>query len=392
MPLKPRIVIAGQVPPPWGGQNIMIHKAVAQFARSSACESVHLPFFFTPDVKTARKGGINKAVELLRVIGRLIRIRLSGPIDLLLYPVGGPQTVPMLRDLLLLPWMLILSRRVVLHFHAAGIAEELKSGRHKSLARAVASIYGRAYAAVVMTEFNRRDADAVGIKRVLVVPHRIDDDFDAALIRRNNDYAIRLLYVGHLCADKGTPQLLEAFAQLRLNHPELELELELELVGECLPPFNEAELNQLLDKLRIRSHVRLSGLLTGREKAEAFGRADLLVFPTVAPYESFGLVLVEAMSWKLPIVASKWRGNAEVLTALAGAELFPTGPDLVLNITQALDSVLQQRAWWQTWGEANRRIFVERYAERSPESNLVDAVIALLQPVSKVRPQVVTGV
>ena len=51
---------------------------------------------------------------------------------------------------------------------------------------------------------------------------------------------VRLLHMGHLCADKGTPQLLTAFAALRRNHPELELEL----VGECLPPFT----SELLEK------------------------------------------------------------------------------------------------------------------------------------------------
>src|SRR3954468_19345168 len=97
---KPRVVIAGQVPPPYGGQNLMIQKVVAQFRRSEHCESIHLPFSFTPRLETARKRNPKKAFELVRVILRLLRIRRGGPIDLLLYPTGGPQTVAMFRDLL----------------------------------------------------------------------------------------------------------------------------------------------------------------------------------------------------------------------------------------------------------------------------------------------------
>ena len=356
----------------------MIRKAVAQFSRCSDCEVVHLPFFFTPDVSTARRGGLSKALELVRVIGRLVRIRLRGPIDLLLYPVGGPQRIPMIRDLFLLPFVFLCARRVVLHFHAAGIADVLANGPHQTLAQMLANIYRRAFAAVVMTEFNRRDPEAVGIKRTMVVPHRIEDEFDHALVRRKNDNAIRLLYVGHLCADKGTPQLLEAFADLRRKHPELELELQLELVGECLPPFSQDELNTLLDRFRIRSHVRLSGVLTGRAKKEAFGRADVFVFPTVAPYESFGLVLVEAMSWNLPVIASKWRGNLDVLTPALGGIAFRVTSSLAGSIGEALSQALQQRDQWPAWGERNRQIFLERYCEQPSDGGLPDAVLGLL--------------
>jgi len=120
---KPRIVIAGQFPPPFGGQNLMIEKTIAEFARSDRCQTVHLPFFFTAELKHARRGHPAKAFELFRVIWRLFRIRAAGPIDILLYPTGGPQKVAMIRDLLLMPWIFLLSRRVVLHFHAAGIAD-----------------------------------------------------------------------------------------------------------------------------------------------------------------------------------------------------------------------------------------------------------------------------
>jgi glycosyltransferase involved in cell wall biosynthesis len=375
MPLKkPRVVIAGQVPPPLGGQNLMIQKAIAQFARSDCCDSVHLPFFFTPDVKSARKGSLVKIAELVRVIGRLLRIRMAGPIDILLYPSGGPQMVPMIRDLLLLPWMLILSRHVILHFHAAGIGEQLRNGENRTLARLVSSFYRLAFAAVVATDFNRRDPEAIGIERILVVPLRINDDFDPMLVQRGADSAIRLLYVGHLCSDKGTPQLLQAFATLRQKHPAIHLDL----VGECLPPFTLEDLETLLDNLGIRSGVRLCNVLTGGPKAEAFAKADLFVFPTIAPYESFGLVLAEAMAWGLPIVASQWRGNSDVLTSSAGAICFPLSSSFTTDIVAALAKALDQRSQWSEWGRINRSIFQERYCENEGEEWLVKPIVSLV--------------
>jgi glycosyltransferase involved in cell wall biosynthesis len=352
----------------------MIENAIAQFARTKHCESIHLPFFFTPDVEAALRVSANKVFELVRVIARLLRIRLTGPIDLVLFPTGGPQTVPVIRDLLLLPWIFMFSERVVLHFHAAGIADRLQRKPNNMLNNAIASLYGKAFAAIVMTKFNRRDPEAFGIKRILVLPNRIDDKFDLQLVIRSDRNRVRLLYVGHLCPDKGAPDLLQAFAVLCRNHPELELDL----VGECLPPFTEAELEEMIDKLQIAPFVKVLGVLTGERKAEVFGRADLFVFPTVAPWESFGLVLAEAMSWGLPIVASRWRGNIDVLTPQAGAICFPLSSSLANDIATAIEQALQQRKNWVRWGQINRRIFEDRYDETRARDWLVEPILSLI--------------
>ena len=153
----------------------------------------------------------------MRVLWRLFRIRMTGVVDLMLYPVGGPHTVPIIRDILLLPFARLASRKLVLQFHAAGIAESMR--RATVFHRIVATLMRRADSAIVMTNFNRIDPESIGIRKIDVVPIRIRDEFRNDLVERD---ALRLLYVGHLCSDKGTPDLLEAFARiapifLRLN-------------------------------------------------------------------------------------------------------------------------------------------------------------------------------
>jgi glycosyltransferase involved in cell wall biosynthesis len=353
----------------------MIQNAVAQFSRSPDCEAVHLPFFFTPDVRQSRQGNIEKLRELFLVVARLLKIRSNGPIALTLYPTGGPQRIPVIRDLLLLPWIFLCTRRVVLHFHAAGIAERFCAMRVGLLERSLRWLYRKAFAAVVMTEFNRRDPEAAGIQRVLVIPHRIEDSYDPLLVRRDDSTSPRILYLGHLCADKGTPEMLQAFAAIRTRHPGLVLEL----VGECLPPFSDEDLTRLISSLELQPYVEKSGVLTGRAKNEAFGRADLFAFPSVAPYESFGLVLIEAMAWGLPIVASDWRGNREVLTPEAGAIFFPVSPSPAGALEAAFEEALSRRDEWAQWGEANRRIFAQRYCESGDAHWLTAPILSLLR-------------
>ena len=86
---KPRVVIAGQVPPPMGGQNVMVAHALESLAYSTTVEVVSLPFFFTRDWGEHRRVGLTKVWELAAVLLRLVRIRLRGRIDCLLFPFGG---------------------------------------------------------------------------------------------------------------------------------------------------------------------------------------------------------------------------------------------------------------------------------------------------------------
>ena len=352
---KPRIVIAGQVPPPCGGQNVMIARMLDTFRADGRFDCGHLAFHFTPDFRDVRRGSVRKFFELVKVVFRLLALRLRGPIDLLIFPAGGPQTVPIVRDILLLPWVLLLARRVALQFHAAGVADRFEKKR--GLLRAlIAPLYRRCHAAVVMTEFNRRDPESFGIARIEVIPHRLPDEFDPALVRKD-PARTRLLCVGHICADKGTPDLLRAFKGIADRDPSIVLEL----VGECLPPFSDAQLRSLLRELGIESRVEIPGVLTGRAKLEAFGRADLFVFPSVAPYESFGLVMIEAMMWGLPIVATDWRGNRDVLGSAFEGICHAPGENLAASIERALTAALYALRQKTEWTGRNRQLFLDRY-------------------------------
>jgi glycosyltransferase involved in cell wall biosynthesis len=372
---KPRVVIAGQLPPPQGGQNIMIARLLSELHAHPEIQTEHLAFQFTSDFKTARKGGLSKLIELIKVIRRLLQIRSQGPIDLLIYPPGGPQNIPLIRDILLLPWILLFSRQVVLHFHAGGIADRLQTGG--MIPSLAARLYRLCPSAIVMTDFNRRDPQACGIHHIQVIPHRLDDSYNPDLKIRNqkikNKKQINLLYVGHLCPDKGTDQLLEAFATLNKDYPEIRLEL----VGECLPPWNQNQLSHLLQRLAITDKVVLSGVLTGEEKWQAYARADLFIFSSIAPYESFGLVLVEAMMWSLPIVATDWRGNRDVSV---GSEAFfwawvssNQKTALLPALKQAINS-----ANLNILGKINRQSYLNHYLNlRYKQSEIVRIIQSL---------------
>lgn len=359
MSRKPRIVIAGQMPPPYGGQNLNIKRLIESFSDSDCYQIEHWNFQFSKDLNQYRKVSFAKLKELLCVIQRLARLRRRGRIDLHVYPSGGPHRAPVIRDLLLMPFALLTSRRVVVHFQAAGAARASRKNPG-FLWRALSFVHRWCWGAVVLTEFGKEDPESLGMRRIFLIPNGVEDRNPAPRFHPKKGRHT-ILHAGHLCPDKGTPILLEAFARLTSRE-----NLHLRLVGECMSPYSADLLARDIERLGLQGAVTWPGLLMGEDLQEEFRRASLLVFPSVAPYESFGLVLVEAMMWGLPVIVSDWRANAEVAGNACGGIVYQPGSDHVASLSAALREAFDRENEWPDWRRKNRQRYetyftVERF-------------------------------
>lgn len=361
-----QIVIAGQIPPPVGGQNLNIARILQLLGEEKDFHVRHWAFRFTPQWTQGRQRSWRKIVELVFVWFRLIKIRLGGPIDLILYPSGGPHLAPVVRDILLLPWAAFWAKKVVLHFHAAGVAEALPT-MSKRVRRLLLWAHNKCYGAISLTEFGKRDPAALGMTKIDAMPLAIEDE--PVPPRQPPAQPPLLLHLGHLCPDKGTPQLLEAArAALEAGAPPFRLQL----VGEPLPPYSYAQIDEDIQRLELEDVVEVAGLKRGKELDTAYAEADLFIFSSVAPYESFGMVLIEAMRFSLPLITTNWRANTEVAGHNFGGVVAAVETDLTTGLTTALREALDQQADWPAWGQRNRQTFEQRYTLPVLQQNLAN--------------------
>jgi len=368
---KPVVVIAGQTPPPTGGQNVMVARVLEDLRRDDRWRVEQLEFRFTPSFATVRQASLAKVWELLKVYGRLVRIFLRyGRVDLLIYPSGGPQMVPMVRDILLLPFVRLVTKRLWVQFHAAGIGDRLRQ-QNGVLERLLTMVYGGVNGAIVMTDYNRCDPIALDITEVEVIPHRLKDENPDGKFPDFSQKPLRILHAGHLYDLKGTPQLIEAFAQVAGEYPEWRLVL----MGEFLPPYSEGECRARCRELGIEQKVEILGVLKGDDKAAQFGSSHLFVFASIAPYESFGLVMTEAMMWGLPMIVSNWRGNREV--AGDAALYFDTGRSMEKNLADKMSVLFADKSKLLALAERSRARFASEFSENgSKYRQLVASLIS----------------
>lgn len=127
--------------------------------------------------------------------------------------------------------------------------------------------------------------------------------------------------VGRLVKEKNHRFLLEVFQQLLHEKPKAILVI-------CGYGPLESELRNKIEILDLESNVRI--LNDVKNAKEVYVGFDLFVLPSLT--EGFGLVLLEAMSAKLPIIAARVGAIPEVLGTNYGFMFDPTNNEELLKL------------------------------------------------------------
>jgi glycosyltransferase involved in cell wall biosynthesis len=368
-----RILLAGTFPPPFGGQNITLLRRFKVLSTIDDYKVEHWRFCFTTHLKDTRGVRWSKLIGFVKTVSNLIILRLKGRINAAIYPAGGPHTSAVMRDILLLPFALLLCQRVVISFHAAGIAERL-SGLNGVLRWFLINLYKNAHSAISLTNFGRSDPKSVGMARIYTIPNAIEDKNEEGHCVEKPRDVHRFLYIGHLCRDKGVDVLIKAFADVSRDRPSIELAI----VGDFLPPFDREWLDELIDSTGMPGRISYKGAMSAEDALLQYRLADVVIFPSVAPYESFGMILIEAMMMGRVIIASDWRGAREVLTPDFGGVCYGIGSNHVESLSKAIRDCLDKDACWPGLAANNRRIFLERYTIDVLRQNLASSLSDIL--------------
>lgn len=153
---------------------------------------------------------------------------------------------------------------------------------------------------------------------------------------RDDDIVI-FVFSGRLIPAKGIRQLIEASAVL---YAEIGARFKVRIIG-----GGEAGwIHELIAKHQLTEIIELSGFLTGAAMRQAFGRADVFVFPTLS--DTYGVVIHEAACLGLPLLVSQYAGAAEALV-MENETGFIFDPDDVQTLAslmkRMLDAKLRER-------------------------------------------------
>jgi phosphatidylinositol alpha-mannosyltransferase len=181
-----------------------------------------------------------------------------------------------------------------------------------------------------------------------IIPNGVDLSRFGRAYRMSEDDPNRpptILFVGRLDKRKGFQILLDAYIRLKPDYPCLRLQV----VGpfgprECTPYQKIAEAQHV-------TGIEFVGYVSPERLPTFYHQADIFCAPSLG-YESFGIVLLEAMAAGLPVVASNIAGYRTVLSDGQEGRLIPPGqPECLADTLRQLLNQPQQR---QEMGQQGR--------------------------------------
>lgn len=194
--------------------------------------------------------------------------------------------------------------------------------------------------------------------KIHVIPNGIDfDDIRNVQPDKSIKYP-SILYVGRLHKIKGIDVLLNAVPKLmeKMQH------LHIYITGSGP---EEGNLKKLVKTLNIEENVKFLGFASNGQKYPYYKSADVCVFPSL--YETFGIVLLEAMALGKPIVASNVGGIPFLVEHGKNGLLFDCGnvEDLAEKTRILLENKELREKMGKTGKEMVKKFSWEIIAERT---------------------------
>jgi glycosyltransferase involved in cell wall biosynthesis len=156
--------------------------------------------------------------------------------------------------------------------------------------------------------------------RIRVIPHGVHPPENPPDIPREK----LVLHVGAVQKRKNIVRLAKAFEQMPPDW-------RLVLVGSC--GFGSGEILHQIEKSPVRDRIEVPGYVSATTLANYYARAGIFAFPSLD--EGFGIPILEAMAWGIPVLTS----NRAALPEAGGDAALYVNPFSIEELASALRSL-----------------------------------------------------
>ncbi|MDQ3880074.1 MAG: glycosyltransferase family 4 protein [Chloroflexota bacterium] len=241
--------------------------------------------------------------------------------------------------------------------------------RHGRWQRVVDGLTGRvvltaAHRVIVNSRSTAADVASLGARRdrIVVVPPAVDA-IPPEVTRPHQRGEVRLLAVGNVYERKGLHVLLDALADATFP-------FRLVIAGDAdYDPAYRQRLDAAIRRYGLEDRVVLAGRADAAALDAAYRDADVFVAPSL--WEGFGIALVEALLYGLPVVATSVGAIPELIDDGRNGLLVPAGETAALRLALerlAVDAALREQlsvaarrsglAAAGTWAQVAERVAV----------------------------------
>lgn len=227
-------------------------------------------------------------------------------------------------------------RPYLLHVHGGEFMQFYEQESGPLTQRFIRSIFAHAALVIALSDEWRERLLRICPAAPVEVLHNAVALPNIARLRRLEDREPTLLFLGNLGKGKGTYDLVRAFALVAPRFPRLKLV--------CGGVGSIDEVRQFATQLDVRNRVVCPGWLNPERKSAELASGTIFILPSYA--EGMPMALLEAMSWRLPVIATPVGGIPQVVNHDVNGLLVAPGDidGLAAAITRLMkDPVLRER-------------------------------------------------
>jgi glycosyltransferase involved in cell wall biosynthesis len=398
-----KLLVFAHTPPPHHGQSYMVQLMLDGFggdARKkkydgngstpfvSGIECYHVNARFSRGLEDVGEFQGTKIFLIFWFCLQAIWLRLRHGVKNFYYVPAPGKRVALYRDWLIMLLCRPFFSRIILHWHAAGLAKWLETETSIGSRTATYRLFRPVDLSIVLSRYNVADAQKLLSTDIRVVNNGIPDpclDFETKVLPyRQKRFAarqrafngedsgqpvfVKILFLAHCTREKGIFAAIESVrrANLQLSVRKLPMQLKLITAGNFVTDEEKTEFNRLCQNPEFAAMVEHLGFVSGSQKENLLREADLFLFPTRYLGENQPVNLIEAMAYGLPIVTTRWRSLPEMLPADYPGLVNDQDPD---ELATAILKILAEKN-----GDLVHRHFTDRFTIHHHLTSLAAAI------------------
>ncbi len=376
-----KLLVFAHIPPPHHGQSYMVKLMLDGFGGDvrhpsssrplvEGIQCYHVNARFSRDLADVGEFQAAKLFLIFWFCLQAIWIRFRHGVTSLYYVPAPGKKNALYRDWLIMLICRPFFKKLIFHWHAAGLAKWLEFYCNIHLRSITYRLFKPVDLSIVLSKHTVADAEKFLSSRIQILPCGIPDpcpDFDETIMPRRRarlaaraslmsnqslptsltvkdeegPSTLKILYLAHCMREKGLFDAVDGVIRAGelLGDTGSPLRLHLSVAGEFVTSEERAEFDQKIAGVGSNpaSRVRITylGFVSGERKRQVFIENDFFCFPTYYHAESFGLVVVEAMAFGLPVITTSWRSLADILPSA-----YPGLVD-IQSPTQVADALLR---------------------------------------------------
>lgn len=362
---KSRLLFIGTLPPPVHGSAVVSQQIKDSKLINDSFDSDWINLSTSRRMDEIGKTTLAKPFRLLGALCNELWLLLTKRYDLCYLAITCHGS-GFLKDSPFVLLAKLFCKKIVIHQHNKGMGNDVDRWPYRWL---LPLCYKNAKVILLSWHLYPDIEKVVPKENVVICPNGIRvQEYKRPNVYNSPDtnHVPRLLFLSNLIESKGVFVLLDALKILK----DKGYSFICDFVGGETKEIDAKRFAEEVEKRGLNEMAFYQGRKYGDEKEEAFEQSDVFVFPTY--YETFGLVNLEAMAHKKPVVATNEGGIPDVIKDGENG-LIAERKDSE-SLAQCIRKLLDSEDLRQRMGEDGYKKLMEQFTEDKFEANLLQIV------------------